>query len=164
MHPARLALRYVAVQYGLSMIAGLCPNAVAAAIHRLRGVRIGRNVMVDRSAYLDESFPELLTIEDGARICPRCVLVAHVSAGDTLKNLGLLPFMTAPIRIGAHAFIGSQSVILPGVTVGTCAVVGAGSVVCDDVPAYTLVAGNPARPIRSLRTGEPVERREADLG
>lgn len=157
MQPARLALRYVVVQYGLSMIAGLCPNAVATAIHRLRGVRIGRHVLIDRSAYLDESFPELLTIEDGARICPRCVLVAHVSAGDALKDSGRLPFKTAPVRIGAHAFIGSQAVILPGVTVGRSAVVGAGSVVCHDVPAYAVVAGNPARLIRTLPPVEAIE-------
>lgn len=57
----------------------------------------------------------------------------------------------APIRIGNGAWIGMHSIVLKGVTIGEGAVVGAGSVVTKDVPPYTLAAGNPARPIRSLK-------------
>lgn len=51
---------------------------------------------------------------------------------------------SAPIEIGAQAFIGMNAMILPGVTVGDGAIVGAGSVVTRDVPPDTVVAGNPA--------------------
>lgn len=51
---------------------------------------------------------------------------------------------SAPIEIGDQAFIGMNSIILPGVTIGQGAIVGAGSVVTKDVPADTVVAGNPA--------------------
>jgi galactoside O-acetyltransferase len=54
------------------------------------------------------------------------------------------------IKIANRAWIGMHVIILKGVTIGEGAVVGAGSVVTKDVPPYTLVAGNPARPIRSL--------------
>lgn len=50
----------------------------------------------------------------------------------------------APVEIGDQAFIGIDSIILPGVTVGAGAIVGAGSVVTKDVPPDTIVAGNPA--------------------
>jgi acetyltransferase-like isoleucine patch superfamily enzyme len=56
----------------------------------------------------------------------------------------------APIRICQGAWIGARSIILKGVTIGAGAVVGMGSVVTKDVPPRTVVAGNPARPIREI--------------
>jgi maltose O-acetyltransferase len=55
-----------------------------------------------------------------------------------------------PISIGDDVWIGGGAIVLPGVTVGDGAVIGAGSVVTTDVPAGAVVAGNPARVIRSL--------------
>jgi acetyltransferase-like isoleucine patch superfamily enzyme len=61
---------------------------------------------------------------------------------------------TAPVKIGAHVWIGFNSIILKGVTIGDRSVVAAGSVVTKDIPADVLVAGNPARVIRSLVAAE----------
>jgi maltose O-acetyltransferase len=55
-----------------------------------------------------------------------------------------------PIAVGDDAWLGGGAIVLPGVTIGDRAIVGAGSVVTRDVPADTVVAGNPARVIRSL--------------
>src|SRR5690242_5383336 len=55
-----------------------------------------------------------------------------------------------PVWIGPNVWIGFDACVLPGVTVGRGSVVGARSVVVDDVPPYTVVAGNPARVIRRL--------------
>lgn len=55
-----------------------------------------------------------------------------------------------PITIGDNVWIGGGAIVLPGVTICEDAVVGAGSVVTKDVPARTVVAGNPARVIREL--------------
>jgi maltose O-acetyltransferase len=55
-----------------------------------------------------------------------------------------------PVTIGADVWIGGRAVVLPGVTVGDRAVIGAGSVVTRDVPAGVLAAGNPCRVIRAL--------------
>lgn len=55
-----------------------------------------------------------------------------------------------PITVGDYAWIGAGAVILPGVTIGEGAVVAAGAVVTKDVAARTIVAGNPARPLRSV--------------
>jgi len=57
---------------------------------------------------------------------------------------------SAPVMIGNHVWIGTHAIILKGVTIGDNAVVAAGSVVTTDVPASTLVGGNPARTIRSI--------------
>ena len=53
----------------------------------------------------------------------------------------------APVHIGKGVFIGTQSTILPGVTLGEDAIVGAGSVVTSDVAPRTIVAGNPAKEV-----------------
>ena len=59
-----------------------------------------------------------------------------------------------PVRIGRNVWIGFDACVLPGVTVGEGAVVGARSVVTEDVPPCTVVAGNPARVIRKLEEAE----------
>ena len=60
------------------------------------------------------------------------------------------PVVAKPVRIGDRVWIGEHVCILPGVTIGEGAIVGAGSVVTHDVPANTIVAGNPARVIRAF--------------
>jgi putative colanic acid biosynthesis acetyltransferase WcaF len=58
------------------------------------------------------------------------------------------PLVTAPIEICDGAWIGAYAIILPGVTIGEGAVVGACAVVTKDVPPWTVVAGNPAREVK----------------
>jgi len=60
----------------------------------------------------------------------------------------------APVTISNKVWIGFNSIILSGVTIGEGAVIGAGSVVTKDVPAWTIVAGNPARIIREIPPDE----------
>lgn len=60
----------------------------------------------------------------------------------------------APVKIQDKVWIGFNAIVLRGVTIGEGAVVGAGAVVTKDVPPFTIVAGNPARPIRELELSE----------
>ena len=66
------------------------------------------------------------------------------------------PAKAKPIHIGNNVWIGFEACVLPGVTVGDGSVIGARSVVIEDVPHYTIVAGNPARPVRQLKQEEAV--------
>lgn len=59
-----------------------------------------------------------------------------------------------PVRIERNVWIGFDACVLPGVTIGEGSVVGAKSVVTENVPAFTVVAGNPARIVRKLQPGE----------
>ncbi|VAW02247.1 hypothetical protein MNBD_ALPHA04-678 [hydrothermal vent metagenome] len=70
-------------------------------------------------------------------------------AFKTLLLSRTLDGQKAPIIIGERCFIGGGSVILPGVKVGDGSIVGACSTVFEDVPAHSIVAGNPAKVIRS---------------
>jgi len=62
-----------------------------------------------------------------------------------------------PVRIGDAAWLGFDSVVLPGVTIGEGSVVACRSVVVTDVPPFTVVAGNPAQVIRDIAPGERAE-------
>ena len=68
------------------------------------------------------------------------------------------PTRTAPVRIENNVWLGRGAIVLPGVVIGTHAVVGAGAVVTSDVTERTLVVGNPARAVRELQA-EPGWRR-----
>lgn len=75
---------------------------------------------------------------------------AYLCTGTHDFTLDCLPLITNPISIGAHAFIGARAFLLPGITIGARSIVGACSVVSRSVPTLTIVAGNPAKIIRSL--------------
>jgi acetyltransferase-like isoleucine patch superfamily enzyme len=67
-----------------------------------------------------------------------------------LRGLAASTAEVRPIRIGDNVWVGGRAIVHPGVTIGPHSIVSAGAVVMNDVPAYTVVAGNPARKIRTL--------------
>jgi acetyltransferase-like isoleucine patch superfamily enzyme len=82
-----------------------------------------------------------------------CLIGTHVSIIDNAFHELAERHQTPspkPVIIGNDVWIGNRAIILPGVTIGEGAVVGAGSVVTRDVPARAVVAGNPARVLRDL--------------
>jgi maltose O-acetyltransferase len=85
-----------------------------------------------------------VTIGDGAQIGPGVQILTADHPRDPAERRALLEF-GRPVSIGRNVWIGGGAVILPGVTVGDDAIVGAGSVVTRDVPSGATVAGAPAR-------------------
>lgn len=104
-------------------------------------IRIGDRTVINRECCLDGRGG--LTIGDDVSISPGVWLLTD--SHD--MNDPFFPEKFAPIAIGNYAWIGSRALVLPGVTIGTGAVVSAGAVVTKDVPPYTVVGGVPARPI-----------------
>jgi maltose O-acetyltransferase len=91
-----------------------------------------------------------ITIHDGVTIGPYCLLyTSSHSIGDASFRCGS-ELITAPIVIGAGAWVALNCTILPGVTIGSGAVVAAGSVVTEDVAPNTMVGGVPAKFIKNL--------------
>lgn len=86
-------------------------------------------------------------------IGPDCLLGPFVNIIDNdyhaIEDRRQQP-VSRPVSIGASVWIGTRAIILPGVTIGDGAVIGAGSVVTRDVAPYTVVAGNPARVLRTI--------------
>lgn len=138
----------------LGLVASLifAPLALTAFIHRFRGVTI-ESIPGTRIAYktlIDLIYPELVTIESGVWITQRVTILAHFRPSEDQREIiGNYDFI-APVVIKKGAYIGTGATILPGVTVGECAIVGAGAVVTKDVPAKAIVAGNPAKQIKNL--------------
>jgi acetyltransferase-like isoleucine patch superfamily enzyme len=92
----------------------------------------------------------ILRIESELRIGDY-VLIAHEVVITDCESPGAgRQRSPRPITIGDDVWVGMRSIILAGVSIGSGAVVGAGAVVCEDVPPMTIVAGNPARVVRRI--------------
>lgn len=112
-------------------------------------VRIGSNVAIYERSYFEAMHG--LTIGDNVTIARSCTILTmnHTFDGDRWTELPYTDLdVSGPVSIEDNAFIGINVTILPGVTVGEGALVGACAVVTRDVPPCAVVAGNPARVIR----------------
>ena len=145
---------YLFRAYFWPLCAEHCPTNLTPFFRRLQGVKIGRNVFIDRSVILDGIYPELITVGDDARLAPGSIVYCHSKAGKLLSE-SYLPDVVAPVKIGDSAFVGLHVVVMPGVTIGKGAVVVSGSVVFTNVPEFCVASGNPAKVIRRLRPKEP---------
>jgi acetyltransferase-like isoleucine patch superfamily enzyme len=104
----------------------ICPGVRIGSAHE---IVVGDNCMIASNAYLTDS--------DWHDIYNR------ISIGKT-----------APINIANNVWIGDSAIVCKGVTIGENSIIGAGSVVVDDIPAHCVAAGNPARIVRQLDDGE----------
>lgn len=121
-------------------------------LERLRGVKIGKNVFLAGGNILDRVRPDLITIEDEVSLAGNVTILTHSNPTKPLREiLGEKSHIIKPVTIKRGAWIAVNATILPGVTIGECAIVSAGSVVNKDVEAFTLVAGNPARVVDYLK-------------
>lgn len=132
-------------------------------------VWIGAGVYVGHDTILKGYHDGALRIGDGAWIGQQCFLHAagdltigaNVGVGPGVKIITSVhrevgratpilhaPLAFAPVVIEDDADLGVGAVVLPGVTIGRGAQIGAGAVVTRDIPAYTIAAGNPARVLR----------------
>ncbi len=118
------------------------------------GFAIGRDVYIADDLLIVEELADRgnITIGDRVSIAPRVTLVTSSHPNNSLIR-GFAPVSRGPIVIEADAWLGVGCVILPGVRIGRGAVVGANSVVLDDVPSLHVVAGQPARTVRELLPG-----------
>ena len=117
----------------------------------LRGLEIGDECFLGDECLLD--------LAEGIRLAPqvtlaeRVVVLTHMNVGYHDHPLqARFPALAKPVAIERGSFLGANVTVLAGVTIGAESFVAAGSVVTEDVPPRTLVAGVPARVVRSLDT------------
>jgi acetyltransferase-like isoleucine patch superfamily enzyme len=128
-------------------------------IHKLRGVKIGRNVFIGSDVFIDNTYPESIIIEDSVTIISRSFIIGHNFIPLHLtKVLGDLSKPRKGVLLERGCYIGAQCVVMPGVTIGSCSVIGAGSVVTQDVPPYSIARGSPAKVTKTFSEEEVVAR------
>lgn len=111
-----------------------------------KNIHLGRNVFINSGCQFQDQGG--VFIGDGCLIGPGTMIATlnHKLAPGQRQNM-----THAPVVLGRGVWTGAHVTILPGVTIGDNAVIAAGAVVTKDVPADTIVAGVPARVIKSIR-------------
>ena len=113
-------------------------------------LRIGNHVNIGQDCHM--TLAEKIIIEDGV-VCSARVMITdihHVTSDLTVPVLEQ-DIITKPVHICEGAFVGLGAMIMPGVTVGRHAIVGAGAIVTKDVPDYATVVGAPARIVKQMQ-------------
>lgn len=115
----------------------------------LGGLHVGDDCFVGDECLLD--LADEIRLEDHVTLAERVLVLTHTNVGYRDHPLQRhFPSLAAPVTIRRGSFVGAAVTILPGLTIGPEAFVAAGSVVTADVPPRTVVAGVPARPLRTM--------------
>jgi acetyltransferase-like isoleucine patch superfamily enzyme len=121
---------------------------------RSAGTRIGEQVEINTNVMNFGSEPWLIEIGNRVGIAGGVVILTHDGSSrffrDHLSGMNRFGNKFGTVSILENCVIGSNAIILPGVTVGPNSIIGAGSVVTKDVLPNTVVAGNPARVLCTL--------------
>jgi acetyltransferase-like isoleucine patch superfamily enzyme len=121
---------------------------------RFLGARIGHGCSIYTTPHNFGTEPWLIEIGNNVTLGQGVLLITHDGTSRLFRDClpGMSPFGNrfSTIVIRDNCFIGDHAILLPGVEIGPDSAVGAGSVVTKTVPPRTIVAGNPARPIKTL--------------
>lgn len=120
---------------------------------RKMGAKVGKDCFIGYEVWMDVTHSDLIELEDHVHVTTRCLLLchqrdlSHYFVGDDSAKL---PYRKNKIVLKKGCHIGMGTIICPGVTVGEGAIVGAGSLVTKDIPAWCVAVGNPARVIKQI--------------
>ena len=120
---------------------------------RKMGCHVGKNTFFGDYVRMDTSYADMIYIGDYTHITSGCRLLCHqrdltgYCVGDNAADLG---YKTGEIHIGKGVMVGMESIIMPGVTIGDGAIIGAGSIVTRDIPAWTIATGRPAKVVKEI--------------
>ena len=135
------------------ILAPLLPRKIRPWVLRKVGCHVGKNVFIGSHIYIDAGHADKIYIEDFAHITAGTVLLCHkrelkdYCVGDNYANL---PYKTGEIHIGRGCSTGTGTLIMPGVSIGEGAIIGAGSLVTTDIPAWTIAVGRPAKVVKHI--------------
>jgi len=135
-------LRNILARYGIYKHRKYVMKQVA------EGMRLGQNVMITPGVKFDSPHSFLISIGDNCIVAPHVTFLAHDAS-----TFGFIDgAKIGKITIHDNCFIGAHALLLPGISIGPNAIVGAGSVVTKTIPPDSICAGNPAKVIKKLST------------
>ena len=118
---------------------------------RLAGYKIGKKVYIGEDLIISDKIKDKnnLEIHDRVAISPRVTIITHSNPNHSILRK-IIPDKHGKVIIYEDAWLGAGSIILPGIKIGKCAIVGAGAVVVSDVSPKTIVGGVPAKKISQV--------------
>ena len=128
------------------------PRKLRPWLMRRMGCHVGKNAFIGDYVRVDLQHANMIYIGEYAHITSGCLLchqrdLKNYRVGD---NAALCGYRKGEIHIGKGVMVGMESTIMPGVTIGDGAIIGAGSLVVKDVPAWTVAMGVPAKVIKEI--------------
>lgn len=129
------------------------PRKYRPKIMKKMGCKVGKGCYIGDYVRIDLGHADMITVEDSVSIASGTRLLCHqrdftdYRVGDDYMKLG---YVVKPIILKKGCLVGMESMVMPGVTIGEGAIVGAGSLVTHDIPAWTIAAGRPAKVLRVI--------------
>jgi len=118
---------------------------VRPALHRWRGMKIGRRVWISQLVYLDVLYPQGIVLGNDVTLAFRTTIFTHFHRGASRGTQGW-----KKVEIEDEVFVGPHCIILPGVRIGKGSVIKAGSVVTRNVPPHTFWGDRGAGPLAEV--------------
>jgi maltose O-acetyltransferase len=115
-----------------------------------KGLFLGKKVYLNDGFFIDPAHCHLISIADNVTFGPSVTILAH-DASTKKFSTGT---RVALVKIEQGVFVGARAIILPGVTIGENAIIGAGSVVTKNIPANEIWGGNPAKKICTIEEAQ----------
>ena len=135
------------------LLSPFLPRRVRPWVLKRIGCHVGKGCFVGDNVRIDTGHSDMITLEDSVSIAGGTRLLCHQRDftdyfvdSDYMK----LGYIIKPIVLKKGCLIGMESFVMPGVTVGEGAIVGAGSLVTKDIPAWTIAVGRPAKVVKAI--------------
>lgn len=135
------------------LLSPLEPRKLRPWVLKKIGCHVGRDIFVGDHVRIDAGHADLIYIEEHAHITGGCRLLCHQRDLSNYRkgdDAAKLPYKLGEIHIGKGVMIGMETLIMPGVTIGEGAIVGAYSLVTRDIPAWTIATGRPAKVVKEI--------------
>lgn len=135
------------------LLAPFAPRKIRPWILKKLGAQVGKNVFIGSKVWIDSGHADMIILEDHVHIAGECTILCHqrnlrnYSIGDDYAKLG---YRIEKVHLKKGCLIGQRTMVMPGVTIGEGAIIGAYSLVTKDIPPWTIATGRPAKVVKHI--------------
>lgn len=136
------------------LLSPFLPRRVRPWVLKKVGCHVGKGCFIGDNVRIDTGHSYMITLEDSVSVAGGTRLLCHQRdfqeyfVGSDYMKLG---YIIKPIVLKKGCLVGMESFVMPGVTIGEGAIVGAGSLVTKDIPAWTVATGRPAKVVKQIK-------------
>lgn len=135
----------------------IAPRMMRPWLLRRLGAKVAKGVFIGDHCRFDQNHADHIILEENVHIASGTRILCHLRnlsdyhIGDDYAKL---PYRLGSVKMCKGSCIGMESMIMPGVTIGEGAIVGAASLVSKNIPAWTIAVGSPAKPVKEFTQRE----------